>query len=375
MSNKVITTGISQVTIKGDTVIKELNCDCEWNLNRSFTYEYATRELFIMNLLNRMPTDVRTINGNTVVITMGYLGRPIEYTSNPNDIICRTLYQLAILHDNHIIHCDLKPDNILIDTNGNVSIIDFTHSTIAGQFQNEFKSGNIDGTKPWINAHKTTECTRMFTSPESYDEKATVSYSHDIWSLGCTFYEVITGGNLFPCVVGRKSLDHIKELHKQPFQDELKRNVSDEHLLNMLTRMLAYNPEERPTVYDLLQYMGVDYHTPISFNCESYQQLVKNYCPKVGKDYHYPFHCMTKFYVDNLLGHIMTSDNKPNELLIDDVPYLVDIVMKCLCAEEFDYDVIEHKKLLRLSHYVSQLWILLKNYRMITIFGSIIDNH
>jgi serine/threonine protein kinase len=42
------------------------------------------------------------------------------------------LKSLRIIHDNGIIHCDLKPSNIMLDINNNIYIIDFGSSNING---------------------------------------------------------------------------------------------------------------------------------------------------------------------------------------------------------------------------------------------------
>ncbi|HEX9901259.1 MAG TPA: serine/threonine-protein kinase [Acidobacteriota bacterium] len=78
-------------------------------------------------------------------------------------------------HQNKIIHRDLRPSNIMISEEGTAKITDF-------------------GTSAWLqNVHYAT--TRIgsppYMAPEQFVGKA--SYASDIYSIGCIFYEMITG--------------------------------------------------------------------------------------------------------------------------------------------------------------------------------------
>ena len=105
-----------------------------------------------------------------------------QYTSIHNHNHCCTLDELnhifssllqavSILHHHHIIHCDIKASNVLMYDNNVIKLADFSLATIK---------------------HKSfthTVCTSTHRSLEGFlktgfDEKL------DIWSLGCTFYEI-----------------------------------------------------------------------------------------------------------------------------------------------------------------------------------------
>lgn len=81
---------------------------------------------------------------------------------------------IAYLHENKIIHCDIKPSNILLFGNKIIKICDFGVSR-------NFKTSN----------HKTVIGTPYYIAPEVVNGEG-YNNSIDYWSLGVIVYELIT---------------------------------------------------------------------------------------------------------------------------------------------------------------------------------------
>ncbi len=94
------------------------------------------------------------------------------------DIVTQVAEGLRYAHSHNVIHRDIKPANILIGKDGRVKISDFGIAKIFGS-QGVTKTGMLVGT-PW------------YTSPEQIVGKE-IDFRTDLYSLGVTFYEVLTG--------------------------------------------------------------------------------------------------------------------------------------------------------------------------------------
>lgn len=88
---------------------------------------------------------------------------------------------LSILHEHRIIHADIKANNVLIYPNGEVKLSDFSLAAKKLTLDTKF-------------SHQVCTCTHR--APEVFLHR-TWDESMDIWSLGCTFYEIAFGEELF----------------------------------------------------------------------------------------------------------------------------------------------------------------------------------
>ena len=86
---------------------------------------------------------------------------------------------LSYAHGKGIIHRDIKPSNILLDANDNVKVMDFGIARMT------------EG--PGITMTGTQMGTLTYMSPEQIQDSKYVDHKTDIYSLGVSFYEMLTG--------------------------------------------------------------------------------------------------------------------------------------------------------------------------------------
>lgn len=111
--------------------------------------------------------------------------RKFEKLSEPvaRMYIHQVLLGLQFLHARHVVHRDIKGENILIDGHGVAKLADFGASKTMADMANKSREGceSLVGSPYWM----APEVIRN----ESYGTKA------DVWSVGCTVVEVLNGGN------------------------------------------------------------------------------------------------------------------------------------------------------------------------------------
>ncbi|HEX8436015.1 ATP-binding sensor histidine kinase [Archangium sp.] len=90
---------------------------------------------------------------------------------------------VAEVHEQHVIHKDLKPHNILVrEEDGAIQIVDFGIATFLAREQHLPQNPRlIEGSLPYMSPEQTGRMNRA------------LDYRTDLYSLGVTFYEMLTG--------------------------------------------------------------------------------------------------------------------------------------------------------------------------------------
>ena len=116
--------------------------------------------------------------------TLAHIIKKGNYKLNEKvDIILQICKALSYAHKNGVIHRDIKPGNILINTEGHSFVSDFG---IAQLFDKHSKGENL--TKEGV-----IMGTMAYMSPEQQVNAKNVTTATDIYSLGVVMYEMFTG--------------------------------------------------------------------------------------------------------------------------------------------------------------------------------------
>jgi serine/threonine-protein kinase len=146
---------------------------------------------------------------------------------------------LAYMHASGWVHCDVKPDNMLVNAAGQLKWIDFAISKRIPK-----------GMAKLFYRQKKAQGTPSYMSPEQI-RKQPVDGRADIYGLGATYYELMTGR---PPIRGNTITDLLnKQLIEKPITPQAhNKDVTDEFAALVL-KMIAKKKEDRPaTCHDVL---------------------------------------------------------------------------------------------------------------------------
>ena len=205
-----------------------------------FKQEYnLVRELNIESVIKIF--DLVEYNNQYAIIEEDFGGKSLKETLKTEKIDLQLFLQisskvsetLGFIHKNNVVHLDIKPGNILVNQEkGEVKIADFGISAVLTHANDELYNPDvIEGTLSYLSPEQTGRMNRG------------VDYRADMYSLGATFYEMLTGEVPF------KSSDPMELIHshiaRQPLPPSFLNSSLPSVLDSITLKLLSKNPEER----------------------------------------------------------------------------------------------------------------------------------
>lgn len=153
--------------------------------------------------------------------------------------VCRGL---RAAHDSNIVHKDIKPSNLMwFRSVDKVMIGDF------GIAENIEKSGTPDMMAEALHIVGTP----AYMSPESWEPGFRPRPERDIYALGCTFYEIVTGRQAFPSNATKE--DHASQERPDPIIFEEVRSLITPEVGALIRDMMAVEPARRPSMDSIIR--------------------------------------------------------------------------------------------------------------------------
>lgn len=158
-------------------------------------------------------------------------------TSDAVWIVRQTAEALASLHLAGFLHGDVKPDNIRLIADGTAILIDLGFAHRPGENAELLRQGYVLGTANYL-------------APELCDPQPDEELSSDLFSLGVTLFEMLTGQLPYP----PGTLTQTFRRHRCDPPLDIRRCVPDlpDELVALVQSLLERHPARRPTAADVV---------------------------------------------------------------------------------------------------------------------------
>lgn len=262
---------LKRVTANQDTTLINLNSETAATQVRvALAHEFQTlASLHHPHIIKVL--DYGFDDTNQPYFTMTLLDSPRTFTeaalkASPADqirLLIEMLQALNYLHRRGIVHCDLKPDNALVNQEGEVKVLDFGLAALRDQSRNEEELAG----------------TLAYMAPELF-QGGSPTIASDLFAVGVMAYEIFLGRHPFDLTNTMALINDIIFTPTTIMTSDLQVDVAE-----ILERLLAKRPEDRyASAYEVIDVLSKAIDQPIPQETAAIRDSYLQAAQFVGRD-------------------------------------------------------------------------------------------
>ncbi|KAM6265786.1 serine/threonine-protein kinase 32C isoform 2-T2 [Porphyrio hochstetteri] len=270
-----------------------------------------------------------------------HLQQNVQFTEETVRLyICEMALALDYLRSQHIIHRDVKPDNILLDEQGHAHLTDFNIATIIRDGE---RATALAGTKPYM----APEIFHSFLSGGTG-----YSFEVDWWSLGIMAYELLRGWRPYD-IHSNNPVESLVQLFSTVSVQYS--SAWSKEMVALLRKLLTVNPEHRFSC--LADIQASTYLSSVVWSDVCEKRVEPGFVPNKGR-----LHCDPTFELEEMILESRPlhkkkkrlAKNKSRDNSKDSSQSENDYLQECLEAIQQDFVIFNREKLKKTQEQTSE---------------------